>query len=300
MEQNYDPIEEQYNRLQDERKKETQNKKKVDFNVKNYLNTKLKDGELRKTLTVRILNPNTKTEQKPETPFSVIHTHYLPSSGKTYVCAKKTNGIPSNIEKKCPFCDIREEASEQQKEAKEKKNQALWDKLKEIYKQNDTTINYVVRVIDRDDQEFGVKFWKMSQSTYETIIDIYKNNKVDDINIFDEHEGKDLIVTIKKQEGKNKVSSIMPANKQTPIAKTDDEINKLMSDTKGWSDVYGVKPYEYLELIIDGKIPFFDKTAMKWVEKKEVEKDEESQNEDVEDSNEEYSSSQEDGEGLPF
>lgn len=287
---NYDPIEEQFNKIRESQKKTNQSKKKVEYDVKNYLNIKLDKKETEKQLTVRILylTPESKT------PFAEVHTHYLPSEERSYVCAKKTKDIPENIEKTCPFCDIRDEAKEQQKGA----NEATWNKLKEIYKQNDSILNYVVRVVDRDDQDFGIKFWKISQSTYETIIDIYKNNKKDGINIFDKYEGKDLVVTIKKKEGKNKISSILPANKQTPIAKTEEEINSLITDDKLWTDVYSVKPYEYLELVINGKKPFFDKTIMRWVEKKEeTTNEEETQDEYV---NGEYSDSEENSEDLPF
>ena len=89
---------------------------------------------------------------------------------------------------------------------------------------------------------------------------------------------------MKKIGGKTKITNISAKNKQTPLAKTEEESNKLITNDKLWSDVYGVKPYEYLELVIDGKVPFFDKTTMQWVEKKEKVEDttdEETENEYV-------------------
>lgn len=297
METILDPIEEQFVRIQNSKIKDTQ-KKKVEFDEKNYLNVKLGVKETEKKLTVRLFN----LTPDANTPFAEVHMHYLPAEKRSYVCAKLTDNLPEKHEKNCPFCDIREEAHERQKGASE----AEWKKLKDIYNANGATLNYVARVIDRNDEDFGVKFWKFNQAIYENIIDIYKNNKVDDINIFDKLAGKDLIITIKKKDGKSKITNISAANKQTPLAATEDNINKLITDEKVWTDVYGIKPYEYLDLVINGKTPFFDKTQKMWVEKKEKEVD--TTEDEIEDeyTNTSDESEVEDGEGtgasddLPF
>ena len=48
-----DPIEEQYARIQASKKSETQ-KRKVEYDVKNYLNVKLSGSESEKKITIRI------------------------------------------------------------------------------------------------------------------------------------------------------------------------------------------------------------------------------------------------------
>jgi len=273
MENYVDPIEEQYNQIQSSKKKQESKKRKVEFDAKNYLSVKLTAQETEKKLTIRLLN----LSPDSETPFEPIHVHYLPSEGKSFVCAKQTDSVPENTPKKCPFCDLRDEAKEQQNGA----DKAQWDKLKEIYKANGSMLNYVVRVVDRDDQDFGIKFWKFSEPVYKMILNIYRDNKEDGINIFDYENGKDLVVTIEKNNKNSKVTNITAKNKQTPLAKTEEESNKLITNDKIWSDVYGVKSYEYLELLIEGKVPFFDKVAQQWVEKKE--KVEDTTDEDNED-----------------
>ncbi len=276
MENYVDPIEEQFNQIQASKKRQESKKRKVEYDVKNYLSTKLTASETEKKLTIRILN----LSPDSETPFEPIHMHYLASENKSFVCTKQTVSVPENTNKNCPFCDIKDEAEKAQKGA----DKALWEKLKDIYKANGSILNYVVRVVDRDDQEFGIKFWKFSEPVYKMIYNIYKDNKEDEINIFDYLNGKDLTVTIEKIGGKTKITNISAKNKQTPLAKTEEESNKLITNDKLWSDVYGVKPYEYLELVIDGKVPFFDKTTMQWVEKKEKVEDttdEETENEYV-------------------
>ena len=44
-------------------------------------------------------------------------------------------------------------------------------------------------------------------------------------------------------------------------------MEKWVNDDKKWSDVFVAKPYEYLSIIIDGDIPYFDKIQNKWVVK---------------------------------
>jgi len=296
MENYYDPIEEQFNRIQASKSQDYQKKKNVEFNVKNYLNVRLAPGEKEKRITVRIVG----TEGQ-ETPFTEVYMHYSPSLKKSYVCAKHTNGLSEKTEKTCPFCDIRDEAKEMQRKGN---NEATWAKFKDMYKQNTAVLSYVVRVIDRDDEDFGIKFWKFNQNTYENIIDIYKNNKIDDINIFDPKEGKDIIITVKKKDNKNKITNISAANKQTPLAKDEATIESLVNDEKVWTDVYGVKPYDYLDLLLNNKVPFFNKATNKWEEKKDIvsHEDEDNDSDDCCDNNEEYDGehAEEDSDDLPF
>lgn len=270
MENYYDPIEEQFNNIQASKKNQSvTKKKKVEFDVKNYLNVKLSSNETEKEITVRILKltPDLDTD---EPLFKLVHMHFLPSANRSYVCTKQTTNLSEGVDKNCPFCDIRDEAKDAQKGA----STAEWNKLKEVYKQNGSMLNYIVRVVDRDDENFGVKFWKFSEPVYKMIKSIWKNNKSDDIDIFDYENGKDLVITIEKsKDGKSKITNVAAKNKQTPLANTKERINELETDEKVWTDVYGIKPYEYLEILINGGEPFYDKTIGKWVEKKEKEED---------------------------
>jgi hypothetical protein len=264
MENQIDPIEEQFRKIQESKQKKNNYKKKTEFDVKNYLDIKLTGKETEKELDIRVLN----STQDPTTPFVEVYTHYLPSLKKTYICTKHTPNLPEGTNTECPFCDIREEAKRQQK-ALNGSDDAMWNKLKDIYKANEAVLNYVVRVIDRNDEAFGIKFWKFSQKVYEFLFTCYKANKRDEINIFDPHQGKDLIVTAKKEDDKTKVSGISARNGLTPLADSEEKIQALINDTKVWTDVYGIKTYEYLDIVINGGTPYFDKSTNKWIDKKE-------------------------------
>lgn len=297
--QELDPIEAQFRKIQQSRKNETQ-KKKVEYDVKNYLSVKLSGKEVTKKLTIRILN----LTPDSNTPFAEVHQHYLPSAKKSYICAKQTENLPESVDKVCPFCDIRDQAKIEQKGA----DQATWEKLKDIYKQNGSMVGYIVRLIDRDDESFGIKFWKFSEPVYKMIYNIYEDNKSDGINIFDYENGKDLTITIEKSNGKSKVTNVSAKNKLTPLTNSEDAANKLITDEKVWTDVYGIKPYDYLELMINDKTPFYDKTISKWVAKRESEESTETNfegqyvhsSEETEETEEHSVPNQTESDDLPF
>lgn len=256
-----DPIDEQFNKLLSSKKSDS-TKRKVEYDVKNYLNVRLTGKEIKKTIQVRILKL-TPDDLDTDLPFKEVYNHFFPATKQSFICAKKTEGLPEGVEKSCPFCDLRDRATEAQRGA----DQALYNRLKEVRKQNDTTTSYICRVIDREDESFGPKFWKISKATLENIREIYTLHKKANINIFDTITGRDLIVTIKNDENKSKISNISADLVETKLANTQERINEIITDNKLWSDVYGIKPYDYLEIIINGGTPFFDKANSKWVPK---------------------------------
>ena len=87
-------------------------------------------------------------------------------------------------------------------------------------------------------------------------------------NVFDLNNGKDFIITLQYVPSTEKTTlTISDAGKETPLSK---DVNKAMSwvnDEKTWTDLYSLKPFEYLELVSSGKVPYFNKDAQKWVDK---------------------------------
>lgn len=286
-----DPIVEQFNSIQAS-KNSNKEVKTVKYDKKNYLDVKLPDGVNEKTLTVRLISLAPETE----TPFREVYMHYLPSAKRSYVCTKKTKKLPEGTNLECPFCDLEQEARTAQKGASD----ILWEKYKKVVVANMAQLNFVGRVVDRDDEGFGTKFWKFNQANYESIIDIYKNFMKHQINIFDEQNGRDLLITIKRKEGKCKITNISADVVSSPIAKTEEEILKFKNDPKKWNDVYVVKPYEYLSLIIDNKTPWFDNVNKKWVDKAEFEQAKKQAEDEVYETSEEIEETGDDADDLPF
>ena len=90
------------------------------------------------------------------------------------------------------------------------------------------------------------------------------------LNILDINDGKDFKITIeavydKQNNRTDKTSiSIEPYGKRKPLSEDVNEMIKWVNDEKKWSDVFVAKPYDYLSLIIDKKVPFYDKANGVW------------------------------------
>ena len=116
-------------------------------------------------------------------------------------------------------------------------------------------------------------------------------------NIFDLENGKDIIITLGvKSDGKTSVG-ITDAGFSTPLSKDPNQVEEWVNDEKTWQDVYASKSYEYLEIIADGEIPYYDKENNKWVAK--VEKKEEIGEEDTDEPEPMVATATEDDD-LPF
>ena len=89
--------------------------KTTNFDAKNYLDTRLKKGELKKEIKIRLLpNPN----EPGFSPFIKVQTHTLSklpeaiskSGFKSYICLENSNVDSEKFGKKCPFCELRRTA----------------------------------------------------------------------------------------------------------------------------------------------------------------------------------------------
>lgn len=256
-------------------------KVKFGFDEKNYLNTKVEEGTGTRETTVRILPISGET---PEDGKSVkfakhIHVHNikLPNgSWKSYICLEKTEGLDEKFGKKCPFCELNRAAykkSEQEPDKDKKK------KLQEVSIANKATPASIFRVIERGKEHEGPKFWKFNHrmdetDPYHVLRKLFLRRKAEAeevgqvMNILDIYNGKDLVVTF--SEGTT-APTISDKSFCTPLSKDSGEIERWVTDPKKWSDVFGVKPYEYLQIIINGDEPWFDKANDVWITKAEFE-----------------------------
>lgn len=253
------------------------------FDVKNYLNVKLKPGELSKEIPIRLLP----IDKDSNTPFKKIKMHPIKIEGvgwKNYVCLSKTEDIDHDkFGHKCPFCELNQKAYNASLEEKDPIEKKRWQRISLDNIPNDVV---VVRCIERGAEEDGPKFWKFNlhkkkDDPYHVMLDLYNTRKKEDeddgienpINIFDIYEGKDLIVKITaeldeqgKPTGKTSVT-IKDKSRVTPLSTSKEQMEKWINDPKTWRDVFVAKPYEYLSIIINGKVPYFDREQNKWVER---------------------------------
>ena len=95
-----------------------------------------------------------------------------------------------------------------------------------------------------------------------------------------------------------------------PLAETEEQMEMWVNDPMKWEDVYTIKDYDYLSLVVQGEYPVWSKEENKWVAKSELNKPEETEKEETEDDSMDYSSfdnntsgnesSSDDDDDLPF
>ena len=272
---------------------EYQNGKKLSFDPKNYLDLKLKEHEATKTVKVRFL-PISSTDG---TVFFDIITHSLKvdkevakSGFKSYVCLDDEKA-DSNEE--CPICkksrELFDKAAEARKEGNEVLSKSLFKEACSLKKKR----TFITRVIDRDHEDEGVKFWRFNENAKgEGVYDkLWTLNKTraqealedgeENYSIFDLYNGKDIIINVSKSlipDGHGGVKetiayNITDSGNRKPLSKDVDKANEWLNDEKTWKDVYSLKGADYLELVVDGKVPVFNRELGKFVEKTENDKE---------------------------
>lgn len=129
---------------------------------------------------------------------------------------------------------------------------------------------YIVKVIDRENEQDGVKFWRFKNNTknegvLDKIYPLFKNKG----DITDSEKGRDLIINLNLTKAGNgreytTITSIIPEDQST--LHTDSDVAETwLNDELSWSDVYSKKPEEYLEMIAKGEVPRWDTTTGKYV-----------------------------------
>ena len=226
------------------------------YDLKNYFNTFIKDGINSATKEIRIL------PSQDGSPFVEVHGHKVQIEGewKTFACLKHQKG------EACPFCEAREELLATGKESD-----------KELAKKYNARKMYVVKVIDRENEEWGVKFWRFNHDyRKEGIFDkihglltALKTNK----DITNVTTGRDLAISIQRNQNKIPVVTSIAAQDATPLSEDAEQAEKWLNDARTWEDVYSVRTYDYLEIIVKGGVPVWDKDEKKFVDKEALKAD---------------------------
>jgi hypothetical protein len=234
-------------------------RKQVDLS--NYFSTFLPKGVNEATKTIRIL-PGT-DGGTPFTPLHV-HNHKIDNQWRKFVCPNKEKKKDDGTPEDCPFCEAYDVLMAQNTE--ESRKLAYQYKVKKTY---------IVKVIDRDKEGEGVKFWRFTHSRqkdgiYDKIISIFKMAKAD---LSDPETGRDLVITIARNDrGIPTVSGIAAQFDVTPLSSDQAQANVWLNDTRTWEDVYSAKSYDYLRILVEDGEPMWDKELKTFVNKKEQKK----------------------------
>ena len=224
--------------------------------MKQYLSIMLPKGTKQGEKRIRIV-PTT----DGSSPFKEVFFHNIQVQGrwqKLYDPGKDETGKPSG--ERSPLNEV-EEALRLAGDAQSK----------ELARSYRSQKFYIVKVVDRDNEEDGVKFWRFKHNwkgdgPIDKIIPIWRNKgDVTDIN-----EGRDLILILQAVPlpgGRGEYTTVSSVMYEDPgVLSTDPAQAKEWSeDERTWRDVYSQKPVEYLEAISKGLDPVWDSEQKKYV-----------------------------------
>lgn len=133
---------------------------------------------------------------------------------------------------------------------------------------------YIVKVIDRENEQDGVKFWRFKHNSkgegvLDKIFPLFKNKG----DITEMNTGRDLIITLGLTKAGNgreytTITSIIPED-ASPLHTDGSVAESWINDELTWADVYSKKPEEYLEMVAKGEVPKWDSETKKWVSNSE-------------------------------
>lgn len=129
---------------------------------------------------------------------------------------------------------------------------------------------YIVKVVDRDNEDDGVKFWRFKdnykrEGILDKIIPIWKAKG----DITNAQEGRDLVLELTKSKTNSGVEytviQTIMYDDPSPLSEDKEQMKEWIEDEMTWSDVYAQRPIEYLEAISRGETPVWDSELKKFV-----------------------------------
>ena len=224
--------------------------------MKQYLSIMLPKGTKSGEKRIRIV-----PTQDGSSPFKEVFFHNTQVQGrwmKIYDPGKDSTGQPTG--ERSPLNEV-EEALRLAGDAQSK----------ELARSYRSQKFYIVKVVDRDNEEDGVKFWRFKHNwkgdgPIDKIIPIWqKKGDVTDIN-----EGRDLTLMLQAVPlpgGRGEYTTVSTVMYEDPGKLSEDETKtkEWTDDERTWKDVYSQKPIEYLEAISKGLDPIWDSEQKKYV-----------------------------------
>lgn len=224
--------------------------------LKKYFATYLPKGETEGEANIRILPTS-----DGSSPFKEVFFHEVQVDGKwVKLMDPGKNGDGSPTGERSPLNEVEEAL-------KLTGNQ----KDKEIARQYRSKKFYIVKVIDRDAEDEGVKFWRFKwnykgDGVMDKIIPIFQKRG----DVTDAKEGRDLTLMLKSVplpngKGNYTVVSMVLAEDPSPLSTDETKVKEWLGNTETYKDVYSQKPVEYLEAIARGETPEWNSDLKKYV-----------------------------------
>ena len=208
--------------------------------MKKYFAAILQDKETQGQRRLRIL-----PTKDGSSPFNEVWYHEIQVDGKF----QKFYDPGKNDSERSPLNEVYEELRATGKESD-----------KELAKQYLSRKFYIVKVIDRDNEADGVKFWRFkhnykNEGILDKIIPIWRNKG----DITDPVTGRDIILELTKAKTPKgafyTVIQTVMYDDAAPVHEDKTTADGWVNDELSWEDVYSKKPVEYLEAIARGETP---------------------------------------------
>jgi hypothetical protein len=221
-----------------------------DERMKKYFAAILKDSEKQGQRRIRIL-PTT----DGSSPFKEVWFHEINVDGKW----QKFYDPGKNDNERSPLNEVYEELISTGRESD-----------KQLATQYKARKFFIVKVIDRDHEEDGVKFWRFKhnykqEGILDKIIPILRAKG----DVTDSDNGRDLILELTKAKTPKgatyTVIQTVMYDDPTPTHEDAEQASTWINDELTWEDVYSKKPVEYLEAIARGETPRWDTDAGKYI-----------------------------------
>ncbi len=223
--------------------------------LKKYFTEKLQKGMKNATRRFRIL-----PAKDGKSPFEEAYFYERQVNGKyeKIYCNKLNDG---------EYCPIYE--------AKEALMMEGSKKAKEMAREYTPRKFYVVKGIDRDNEDHGVKFWRFKHNytgngVMDKLMPLFKLKG----DITDAREGRDIIITTTRNEkGWSVVTSIM-CDDVTILTEDSTQANEWFNNEETYKEVYSRKSPEYLEIVSKNMTPVWDSEQSKYVAEEDREEKE--------------------------
>jgi hypothetical protein len=218
--------------------------------MKKYFAAILKDNEKQAQKRIRIL-----PTPDGSSPFKEVWFHEINVDGKW----QKFYDPGKNDNERSPLSEVYDVLMSTGKESD-----------KELAKQYKPRKFYIVKVIDRDNEQDGPKFWRFKhnykqEGIFDKIIPIYKAKG----DVADGEKGRDLILELTKAKTPKgafyTVIQTVMYDDPSQVHEDEDTMTSWIEDELTWEDVYSKKPAEYLESIARGETPRWDSDAGKYI-----------------------------------
>lgn len=251
----FDAVLAQYEKNKNNATSGNANKVSQEDRMKKYFTTVLPKGSKGEERRIRILPTS-----DGSSPFKEVFFHEIQVDGKWVKLYD-----PKQEGKRSPLDEVRESL--------EMTGVATDKELARTYRSRKF---YIVKVIDRDHEQDGPKFWRFKHNhkgdgILDKVFPIFRNKG----DITNPENGRDLILSLaltKAGTGKEytTINSVIPED-AGPLHADSNVAQSWIDDELTWSDVYSKKPEEYLEMVANGEVPRWDSETKKFVSNSQAE-----------------------------